>query len=222
MNAKDEGMPGIEHFGISLKSSDIGFRICRENYAKVDNRSSIVPGVVYSDTWCQEHLEACLKNYDLNMKYFRSLDRDDFNRSLSRFAKTHRFHEITDMSECKGRSGYYILVFDDFCQAYIGTSENIRSRIRNHWSKRKPFDRLIFGSIENSILSIDSFRALDTTRIFVRLTKNVYTHEDKYVELFPAHYRLNRNAGGRMSGGFFEAISKGKTRSLVVPSDHEE
>ncbi|CAI3796766.1 hypothetical protein NKCBBBOE_01658 [Pseudarthrobacter sp. MM222] len=43
---------------------------------------------------------------------------------------------------------------------------DIRTRIKRHWSGTKQFDRLIFGTKESSILSIDSFWPLDTMRIF--------------------------------------------------------
>ena len=69
----------------------------------------------------------------------------------------------------------------------------------SHWSGKKEFFRLIFGGAENSILSIDSFGALDTTRIFIREYKWSYdldAVERKLVANFNPKYRLNRVAGG--------------------------
>ena len=51
---------------------------------------------------------------------------------------------------------------------YIGISNDIKKRILTHWGSKKDFDRLLFGKKENSVLSIDSFGALDTTRIFYK------------------------------------------------------
>ncbi len=67
-----------------------------------------------------------------------------------------------------------MLVLDEYKQVYIGQSTDIKSRILHHRSKKKPFDRLIFGSVENSILSIDSFGALDTTRIYISYKKHLW------------------------------------------------
>ena len=44
----------------------------------------------------------------------------------------------------------------------------MKKRILGHWNRQKEFDHLICGKIEESILSIDSFGALDTTRIFYK------------------------------------------------------
>lgn len=55
----------------------------------------------------------------------------------------------------------------------------------DYWSKEKQFDRLIFGNSENSKLSIDSFRALDTSRILVHYTEDIYSIEDQYINSIP-------------------------------------
>ncbi len=118
------------------------------------------------------------------------------------FVKKHKFIEIIDLSEVSNKKGAYILVLDKYKQVYIGvsTSENgIKGRILQHWSKMKEFDRLIFGSVETSILSIDSFGALDTTRIFYKELKryqDLNAYERKLVVEFKLKYRLNRISGG--------------------------
>ena len=65
------------------------------------------------------------------------------------------------------------MVLDLYKQAYTGQAADIRMRIKRHWSGTKQFERLIFGTKESSVLSIDSFRALDTTRIFAAKTPPV-------------------------------------------------
>ena len=72
-----------------------------------------------------------------------------------------------------------------------------------------------FGSKENSILSINSFRALDTTRIFVNLTSDIYVLEDKFINQMEKRYLLNRTAGGALDG-LPEAIAKMKTRDFSI------
>lgn len=207
------------HFGINLRESKYGLSVSRELYAKIDNRSSLISGQIYSDEWCQKHFENCMINFDLNMKYFMSLDRHEFNNALDKFIKkTKKFIEVFDLNEYQYKSGYYMLVLDEFCQVYIGTSQDIKKRIMNHWSKQKQFDRLIFGSINNSIISIDSFRALDTTRIFVYQTNRIFSMENSYINKFPSKFLLNRTIGGKLDGGLKEAVKNGKNRVLLKGS----
>lgn len=152
----------------------------------------------YSDEWVEKHYRDCIKNFDLNMKYFDSLNYNDFDKVLKIFVKKNKFIETKDLNDLEVR-GIYILVLDKYKQVYIGISDNIRKRILNHWSKKKEFDRLIFGNVEDSILSIDSFGALDTTRIFYKKTSSfwgIHTSEEKYVIKFNKRYLLNRVAGG--------------------------
>ena len=139
-----------------------------------------------------------MKNFDLNMKYFKSLDYDDFDKKLKLFVKKNRFVEANNLNDLVV-SGIYMLVLDKYKQVYIGISDNIRKRILNHWSKKKDFDRLIFGKVEESILSIDSFGALDTTRIFYKKVNtffDIFSSEEKYVKNFDNKYLLNRVGGG--------------------------
>ena len=76
----------------------------------------------------------------------------------------------------------------------------IMKRIITHWQKVKQFDRLIFPwhAIETSKLSIDSFRVLDTTRIFVYVTQDIYSKEEEFIESFPPKFVLNRVTGGNL------------------------
>lgn len=101
--------------------------------------------------------------------------------------------------------------------------EVLKKRIRQHWTKRKVFDRLLFpiSNVNKSIISIDSFRALDTTRIFVYKTNNLYSYEDDFIWQIPITYLCNRITGGRIVdkdgniiGGLIEAIGMIKTRNL--------
>ena len=93
------------------------------------------------------------------------------------------------------------MALDKYKQVYIGISvseQGIKGRILKHWRKQKEFDRLIYGRIENSIISIDSFGALDTTRIYYKeIPKGVDLddYERKLVDAFKPEYRLNRVAG---------------------------
>lgn len=50
------------------------------------------------------------------------------------------------------------------------------------------------------MLSIDSFRALGTTRIFASTTINADSLEARLVRSFPPDYLLNRICGGALTG----------------------
>ncbi len=209
----------VKHFGIWKKKS-IKLSICRENYARINKKCSFDtmfdqikylnnPKIqekyedetcrTYSDQWCEKHREDCLINFDLNMLYFEKLSDVDFNAELNKLLdKEKAFLQIFDLSEVDDMTGVYMLVLDKYKQVYIGQSYNIKQRIMQHWNTTKAFDRLIFGKVETSILSIDSFGALDTTRIYVYPCKwkELNKTEERLVNLMDSHYMLNRTAGG--------------------------
>ena len=167
-----------------------------------------IPNEVFSDyehfkeEYVSKHYADCMRNFDLNMTYFETLDYAKFDLHLSAFVKKNKFREITDLQDVAGISGIYILVLDKYKQVYIGkaaSSKGMKSRILSHWSGSKEFSRLIWGDVKSSILSIDVFGALDTTRIFFReyhWYQDLDAAEKKLVEQFDARYRLNRVAGG--------------------------
>ncbi|WP_368904996.1 hypothetical protein [Bacillus wiedmannii] len=202
----------IKHLGANIREKTDGLKLTRNNYIKVSNESSFVKGKIYSDSSINKHIANCLFNYDLNMEYFCSLSKQDFNNELMRFTNTNNlFEEVTDLTPLSMISGYYIMVLDEYNQAYIGRSRKIKERILGHWRKQMKFDRLIFGKKEDSIISIDSFRAYDTTRIFVYQTDEIEEHEDDFINSFDKKFILNRTSGGTLSG-LNEAILNRKTR----------
>ena len=154
----------------------------------------------YTDEFVKNHYNKCMENFDLNMKFFESLDYNEFNDYLIKFANKNRLIQIDDLKIVDGKTGIYFLVLDNYKQVYIGISTNgIKKRILQHWSKKKEFGRLLFGNVETSILSIDSFGALDTTRIFYKEIidyKKIHEFEEIIVKKFKKEYRLNRVSGG--------------------------
>lgn len=168
------------HFGMKILEGKRGLKLTRENYVLVSNKNTLArfsmdiyadeEGKIYSDEWCQKQFNDCIKNFDLNMEYFSLLSNDEFNKEIEEFLKRNmQFTEVFDLNLYYGKPGYYVMVLDEYCQVYIGTAVDIKRRIRQHWTKSKSFDRLLFpmGNVDSSILSIDSFRALDTTRIYI-------------------------------------------------------
>lgn len=152
----------------------------------------------FTDEYVKSHYEKVMYNYDLNINYFNKLDYDEFNAYLNKFTKKNRFKEVFDLSQLNEVCGIYILVLDNYKQVYIGLADRITKRIRQHWNAKKEFDKLIFGEPETSILSIDSFGALDTTRIFYKKVSyySIDETKKKYISLFDKKYLLNRTAGG--------------------------
>jgi hypothetical protein len=89
------------------------------------------------------------------------------------------------------------MVLDKYKQVYIGKSYNISKRIRQHWTRTRAFDRTLLPmyAVTTSCFSIDFFRALDTTRIFIwekGLSENV---ERNLVAAFPQKFCTNRIGG---------------------------
>lgn len=227
--------PFIEHFGIKTKNEHL--YITRDEYAIIDKKvHNKLPNfiledykqnpekrqkyydneecTIYSDSWCEKHKNDCLVNFDYNMNYFNNLNWENFDKKLNKLVKSSKkIIEVKNLKEYLNVSGVYILVLDKYKQIYIGLSTNIAKRIQSHWSAKKEFDRLIFGKVENSILSIDSFGALDTTRIFVYPTYDYYLVEEKLVSLMDPMYLLNRTAGGI---GSVETYTDDKTSALLA------
>lgn len=210
------------HFGTTVRSTrGLGLRISRETYARINKRSSLPRMVrednpeywdavawkyeddehrILTDEWCETQRKDALLNFDLNMAHFASLDRDEFESALqSAVASRRGMREVNDLTKWDGVPGLYIMVLDEYAQVYVGvanSSTGIAKRIRQHWTRQKQFDRLLWGAVEESILSIDSFRALDTTRIFALKTDKFFAGENPLLEKFPRKFTLNRVMGG--------------------------
>lgn len=212
----------MEHFGVKVRDGKYGLELNREQYAIIDKRNSFrekfpsmadcyedEEGKFYTDAWCQNHRQKCLKNFDLSMKFFSELDYDEFDDEITCFLEKYKqFVEVRNLWNYNEISGYYLMVLDDYCQIYIGTSTNIKKRIQSHWSSRLPFDRLLFpmNAVETSVMSIDAFRALDTTRLFVYETDEIFAKENLFISEFSPKFVTNRIGGGKLEGGLLDGI----------------
>ncbi len=160
-----------------------------------------IEGRLYSKDWCRIQESEVKENYKLNMQYFSSLNKKEFDEEIDKFLKNNKeFEEIFDLNNAMFKSGYYIMVLDEYKQIYVGTTDNIAKRICSHWQSKKEFDRLIFPwhAVTTSKLSIDSFRHLDTTRIYAYFTKDIYSLEEEYISSFLPKFVLNRCTGGNL------------------------
>lgn len=185
----------IEHLGITVREKPTN-HITKEQYllAKPEGMPGWTP-----DDYPKQRLLAGI-NYDANMRFFASLDKNSFETYLQEVCRAYHFIECKDIKTLSGIEGLYILVFDDYKQFYIGLSRDIKRRIISHWNNRKSLERLIFGTVCNSILSVDSFRALDNTRVYyineTSLTVPLEIYEEKIVRKVSPQYLLNRTGGG--------------------------
>lgn len=196
----------MRHFGTSVKRSADQLHLTRENYIERRKNGSLIFSFLPMDeNEIEKHTKGCLYNFDLNMRYFESLSRDAFDRWLAGWLSLHNsFFEIDDIRPYKGVQGEYVMVLDEYKQVYCGCTNNIKRRIETHWNKKMPFDRLVFGSYEYSKLSIDSFRRLDTTRIFLNVdhskrktdSDEMYEMEKEEFARTDDKYLLNRTGFG--------------------------
>lgn len=209
----------FEHFGEKLRASKFGHKMTRGMYAypsraqKQRPKREVLGEQLWEDTaWCyrdQEHTQhsdlyllwqrdSALRNFDLSMDYFSSLDADEFETALQHvLAKGRTFKPVESLPALDRKEGAYIMVFDEYKQFYIGQSWDLRKRIKQHWGARKPFDRLIYGrSMYNSIFPVDELRALDNTRIFAARSTSRYTVEGRAEAAADQRFCLNRMMGG--------------------------
>lgn len=193
----DEG----NHFNISIRPKASN-HISLDLYLKNVTVEKFMPFAKYirediNEDYVDRQRKRIKYNYELNMKYFESLDRKEFEDSINEIVKKYHFEEVYDLKEYENVKGIYMMVLDDYKQVYIGLSKaGIKERIQSHWySKKEPF-KLIFGNVFDSIISIDSFGALDTTRIFAIKAEDLYVQEREIVNDFNNKFLLNRTAGG--------------------------
>lgn len=210
--------PGYVHFGEKLRGSKFGHRMTRELYAypsrapkqriyREDAGEQLWADTAWvyrdgehtqhSDVYLLIQRDQALVNFDLSMRYFESLDRNEFEDALQHvLVKGRTFKPVESLQDWDAVEGAYVMVFDDYKQFYIGQSEDVRKRIKRHWTTRKPFDRLIFGSPYDSIFPTDEFRALDNTRIFAARSRNPYAVEERAEKGADQRFSLNRMSGG--------------------------
>ena len=222
----------IEHFGIKIPQRKYALKINRDEFAPINTKPSLPrfeslvkreayeeasDKLKYREEWCKEYRELCLQNYDLTMKYYAKLDSIEFNKTLNGFLEKYsKFKEVKNLWDYRSVSGYYLMVLDEYKQVYIGKSGDIKRRIQSHWTDIRPFDRTLFPmyAVTSCCFSIDFFRALDTTRIYVWQTKEQRSREASLIRNFPRMYITNRIGGDATN--LMEAIGTINKRDLSM------
>ena len=135
---------------------------------------------------------------------------------MTKFLNNYKeFVQLENLDETKNKSGYYIMILDEYKQLYIGTGQNIYKRLRRHLSENQEYCNLLWGDVFNSKLSINSFRPFDTTRIYVYYTEKIYMFEDEYINYFDDKFVLNRTTGGFQEMGLRGVVEGAKLRNLL-------
>lgn len=208
----------LQHFGVWIKKSEKN-KISREHYAHYDDK--------YIENWgehvCKLHQEKSLINFDKNMEYFRHLSYQAFEKELDKYIiSRENVRQIFDLNECKNMCGIYVMVLDEYKQIYIGQSDNIKRRIMSHWSKRVDFERLLWGGVNDSVLSINSFGALDTTRIFVIPTRYMDYCEKEVIAQVSSQFKLNRIGGGTLKDDYAIVAALAESNYRPLHNYHNE
>lgn len=202
-----------KHFNSVFKESKYGWKLSKETYMPTltDSAKSL-----FSDKELKKYIRDCMLNYDLNMEFFKKLNQDEFNVTVTKFISNYKeFVQLENLDETKNKSGYYIMVLDEYKQLYIGTGQNIYKRLRRHLSENQEYGNLLWGDVFNSKLSINSFRPFDTTRIYVYYTEKIYMFEDEYINYFDDKFVLNRTTGGFQEMGLIGVVEGAKLRHLL-------
>ncbi|AUI52921.1 GIY-YIG nuclease family protein [Arthrobacter crystallopoietes] len=210
---------GCEHLGELLRGPQIGHKMIRDLYAFPSRSQKRKPNrahfsdqswentawayrdedhAQHSDAYLLVQRDTALRNFDLSMRYFESLDADELETALEHvLAKGRTFKPVESLPDWDDVEGAYVMVFDEYKQFYIGQSRNVRKRIKQHWGGRKSFDRLIYGrSMYTSIFPVDELRALDNTRIYAARSSNPYAPEERAEKAADQRFCLNRMTGG--------------------------
>lgn len=242
-----------DHFGIRVRPGCVqGLRMERSTYATVNTKPTD-PGagwaliqsgffgaeeaafryadpttcLKYSERYIGELIENALRNFDLHMMYFERLDQQEFEESLDTvLAAFPEFQPVIDLNQWRERPGLYIMVLDGHRQVYLGQSKDVFKRIQQHWANNKSLDRLVFGRVDESVMPVDAFRALDTTRIYTwaiepkdaALRDQI---EEQIVEHVDPRFSLNRVRGGG-HGAALRGIREDGLKARDLTSTAEE
>lgn len=99
---------------------------------------------IRSEEFCRRQREDALENFDLNMAFFAQIPAEAFEDALTELLRKNKsLRPVTELRALEEDEGVYVMVLDDYRQAYIGQAVDMRRRIKAHWSGTKQFDRLI-------------------------------------------------------------------------------
>lgn len=188
--SKMSGLGGITfNLGVKLHHKVGGLMMTSSNYAHEPKEAYVCPltGVVLSE---EEQIGFIQGHFDANMRYYNNLDADDFASFVSTYTEETGFTQVKDLNSLLNNCGYYLLVLDNYKQLYVGASGDIKKRITQHWSRVIPSAQMISHALSIHYLPVDSFRALDTTRVYVLGLAEGRSEESLYSRI-PVRYLSN-------------------------------
>lgn len=116
------------------------------------------------------------------------LDKESYRKTIEDFLKNNpSFYEVFDLNELNNVKGIYLLILDNYCTYYIGQSNDMKKRIKQHWNRKNYWT----GT------GIDLYKPKDTTQVFVLPTSknNLDKYEKEFVK-YLAKYSNNVLPGG--------------------------
>lgn len=204
----------VKHFGVNVRNKEGGLKLTEDNYTHITIRKTFDKSVYYSLEEIEVQFEIASPYFKLSMRYFSSLNNSEFRDFVSKYTQSFNFTEIVDLNTLQDVSGYYLLVLDDYSQVYLGISKNMKKRIMAHWSREIPLDHLIFSHSDGRPFSIDSFRALDTTRIYALYDDFLYS-EYKMMSKIPMQFLLNTAFSGIFETPVPNILERIRERNMV-------
>lgn len=181
----------LTHFGLILDGSEEDNIISKNNFSILSDET-IKKYPHYLKVYDRRQNDNLLI-YSLNMEFFRTINKENFNDYLDEFVKKYNLDEIKNLKDLKYVSGVYIMVLDQYRQIYIGQSADICNRIKLHWKRQVEFYKINQWGCYRSKIAVDSFKALDTTRIFAYKCekKELNNLESKFINEYKKEYLCN-------------------------------
>lgn len=108
----------------------------RYTHGQPHNVSFVPPAATYkapSNAFLMWNRFRALRNLDLSMTYFGSLDRDDFEESLAKVLRRGKpLKPVDQLYKRDDVEGIYVMVFDEHKHLYVGAVRNIRAWVMQH------------------------------------------------------------------------------------------
>lgn len=211
LQIKDKVQISFEQFNSKFS---LYFTKLLENY-DFSNGSYLKPLVVEKELQLED--QNLRINFLINMSHYNELNKEEFCKSIEGFLNNYPFfEEVVDLTDSSYETaGYYIFVLDKYMQIYVGQTTNFKKRVIEHWKKIMPRNRRIFGTVQDSKISIDSFCPFDISRILFAKDDALaseygfaFSHEDELINFFNNKFISNRVEGGWLPLGLDSATKK--------------
>lgn len=148
--------------------------------------------VINKSRWLS-HRDEAQRLFDAFIPKVKRRKRARYDDEIAEFCHENGFVQIESLRTHAARgAGAYVMVLDGYLSVYFSVVPNVASSIIAHWDALLDLDAI--QSLDT--LPIDAFKALDTTRIFVKTTekRNLEKLRSKLEDLVPYRYALNQSS----------------------------